>query len=105
MDEELKRLFPIAVSVEAGKTYLWCGCGESKTQPLCNKDHVCAKSVSFLADISEEVIFCNCKQTKNPPWCDGSHAKLVLEVVKRRQQMTSDKDFSNDRPGIKEKNR
>jgi len=26
---------PFAVKVEAGKSYYWCACGQSKTQPLC----------------------------------------------------------------------
>ena len=28
--------FPIAYEVEAGKTYRWCSCGASKTQPFCD---------------------------------------------------------------------
>lgn len=87
MEEEpdYSHLFPIAVEVEQGKKYKWCGCGQSQTQPFCDKEHCGNKSVTFLADLTEEVYFCNCKHTKNPPWCDGSHAKVLLEVVKKRQ--------------------
>jgi len=84
-ESEYKRLFPIGVEVEQGKKYLWCGCGESKTQPFCDKDDCGAKAVAFVADITEDVYFCNCKQTKNPPWCDGSHSQLLLEIIKKRQ--------------------
>lgn len=84
MDRALlkERFFPIAVEAEEGKTYHWCGCGESQTQPLCDKKPSCNQSVEFLATLTEEVYFCNCKATKNPPWCDGSHGRLLLEAMK-----------------------
>lgn len=86
MEEEpdTTRYFPIALEVEQGKIYRWCGCGESQTQPLCDRDN-CSKSVTFVAELNEEVYFCNCKHTKNPPWCDGSHARVLLEAVKKRK--------------------
>ena len=87
MDEEpdYEKLGPIAVEVERGKKYLWCGCGKSTTPPLCDRSD-CAQAVLFVADLNEEVYFCNCKQSKNPPWCDGSHAKVLLEIIKNRQE-------------------
>lgn len=84
-ESEFKHLFPIALEVQQGKKYVWCGCGESQTQPLCDKEDCGDKSIEYLADLNEEVYFCNCKQTKNPPWCDGSHAKILLEMLKKRQ--------------------
>ena len=30
---------PIPVNVEAGKSYWWCACGRSKTQPFCDGSH------------------------------------------------------------------
>ena len=27
---------PLAMDVEAGKSYFWCACGKSKKQPLCD---------------------------------------------------------------------
>jgi CDGSH iron-sulfur domain-containing protein 3 len=30
---------PLAVDVEAGKSYWWCACGRSKTQPFCDGSH------------------------------------------------------------------
>ncbi len=30
---------PIPVKVEAGKSYWWCACGRSKTQPFCDGSH------------------------------------------------------------------
>lgn len=87
MDDEYNHLFPIALEVEQGKKYNWCGCGKSQNQPLCDKKNCGDKSVSFLATLTEEVYFCNCKQTKNSPWCDGSHAKFLIEAIKKRQNI------------------
>ena len=30
---------PIAVEVEAGKSYWWCSCGRSARQPFCDGSH------------------------------------------------------------------
>jgi CDGSH-type Zn-finger protein len=30
---------PILVPVEAGKTYYWCSCGKSASQPFCDGAH------------------------------------------------------------------
>ncbi|BCA94911.1 hypothetical protein TUM19329_12720 [Legionella antarctica] len=84
-ESEYKNLFPISLEVEKGKKYIWCGCGESQTPPLCDKRDCGDKSVTYLAELTEELCFCNCKCTKKPPLCDGSHARLLLEVIKKRQ--------------------
>jgi len=43
---------PIPVAVEAGKTYYWCSCGKSATQPFCDGAHRgCGfKGASLAAD-------------------------------------------------------
>lgn len=66
---------PIAVDVEAGKTYYWCACGKSKTQPFCDGSHQGTDftPVKYQADDSKTVYFCACKQTAGQPLCDGSH--------------------------------
>ena len=69
---------PYPVSVEAGKTYYWCACGLSKSQPLCDGSH---KGSSFTptkyqAEKDATVYFCGCKHTGNGALCDGSHSKL-----------------------------
>ncbi|MBV1704205.1 MAG: CDGSH iron-sulfur domain-containing protein [Hyphomicrobiales bacterium] len=69
---------PFGVPVEAGKTYYWCACGQSKTQPFCDGSH---KTTSFTpkpfsAEKTETVWLCGCKHSKNAPFCDGSHKSL-----------------------------
>ena len=75
---EIAQKAPFRVDVEAGKTYWWCACGQSKRQPFCDGSH---KGTGFTptkyeATESETVYFCGCKHTASPCMCDGSHAKL-----------------------------
>ena len=69
---------PYAMSVEAGKDYWWCACGNSKNQPLCDGSHKGGPfvPVTFTAAESKTVYFCGCKQSANAPLCDGAHHKL-----------------------------
>jgi len=69
---------PIPVDVEEGKTYFWCACGKSATQPFCDGSH---KDTDFTplpwkADATKKVFFCACKRTDGQPLCDGSHNSL-----------------------------
>jgi len=70
---------PIAVEVEAGKSYWWCACGRSKTQPFCDGSHKTTSftPIEFKAAKSEKVFFCTCKRSAKMPLCDGSHKKLA----------------------------
>ena len=69
---------PIAVDVEAGKSYHWCACGKSNTQPFCDGSHAGSEftPVAWEATESGQKYFCACKTTGNQPFCDGSHSKL-----------------------------
>lgn len=69
---------PIAVEVEAGKTYRWCACGKSSIQPWCDGAHVGTgiEPVAFTADESKTLYFCGCKKTHHAPKCDGTHQML-----------------------------
>jgi mannose-6-phosphate isomerase-like protein (cupin superfamily)/CDGSH-type Zn-finger protein len=64
--------------VKAGKRYLWCSCGRSKSQPFCDSSHVGTDflPIAFRAERDEDVIFCGCKQTGTGPFCDGAHSNL-----------------------------
>ena len=69
---------PYPVAVEAGKSYYWCACGLSATQPFCDGSHkgTGLAPMPFKADASKTVYFCGCKATANAPLCDGSHSRL-----------------------------
>jgi CDGSH-type Zn-finger protein len=69
---------PYPVAVEAGKTYFWCACGRSKTQPFCDGSHkdTGLSPMQYRAEKTGQVFFCGCKATANKPLCDGSHNRL-----------------------------
>lgn len=76
---EIPMKSPCAVNVEAGKSYWWCACGKSKSQPFCDGSHKGSSftPLEYKAEKSETVYFCGCKQTAGRPKCDGSHKKLA----------------------------
>lgn len=66
---------PYAVEVEKGKTYTWCACGRSRTQPYCDGSHEGSglKPLQFIAKHSEKIWLCGCKRSRHAPFCDGAH--------------------------------
>ena len=69
---------PCSVALKVGRTYFWCACGRSATQPFCDGAHkaVGMAPLMFAAQKSEQVWLCGCKATQGQPFCDGSHSKL-----------------------------
>jgi CDGSH-type Zn-finger protein len=69
---------PYAVEVVAGKSYWWCACGKSKTQPFCDGSHKGSEfnPIEHKAEKSGTVYFCGCKHSGNGALCDGTHKKL-----------------------------
>lgn len=75
---EIPQKAPYPVDVEADKTYWWCACGRSKTQPFCDGSHQGTEftPVEYQAKSSGTVFFCGCKHSKLGPLCDGTHNSL-----------------------------
>jgi CDGSH iron-sulfur domain-containing protein 3 len=69
---------PLPIEVEAGKSYWWCACGRSKTQPFCDGSHAgtAFSPIEWTAAKTERAFFCTCKRTSKQPLCDGSHKQL-----------------------------
>jgi len=78
MQPTIAQKAPYPVEVEAGKTYYWCSCGKSQSQPFCDGSHKGSEfsPMAFTAEKSETKYFCGCKMSANKPFCDGAHAKL-----------------------------
>lgn len=69
---------PFPVQVESGKTYFWCACGRSATQPFCDGAHkaVGMAPMKYESTESKTLYFCGCKQSSKKPLCDGTHSRI-----------------------------
>jgi CDGSH-type Zn-finger protein len=76
MTDEMGNDRPFPTPVRARRRYLWCTCGRSKRQPMCDGTHAGSSLLPFFytAEETGEVNFCGCKQTSTPPLCDGKQA-------------------------------
>ncbi|GAP38354.1 CDGSH iron-sulfur domain-containing protein [Piscinibacter sakaiensis] len=79
------QLAPFIAEVEQGKTYLWCSCGRSETQPFCDGRHKGTPflPVKYVATETRTLFFCGCKETRVRPLCDNTHARVAGYEGKR----------------------
>ncbi|KAM3956616.1 uncharacterized protein ACR2FA_006580 [Aphomia sociella] len=76
---------PFKITLEAGKTYHWCLCGRSKSQPMCDGTHkdvflkIAQRPIRFSVEKTKDYWLCNCKHTKNRPFCDGAHKQKEIQ--------------------------
>ncbi|NQV21082.1 MAG: CDGSH iron-sulfur domain-containing protein [Rhodospirillales bacterium] len=77
-DPVIAQKAPYAIDVEAGKSYFWCSCGQSKKQPFCDGTHQTTDFTPVKYDAAENatVYFCGCKHSATQPTCDGGHKNL-----------------------------
>ena len=70
---------PYPIALEAGKTYFWCACGQSKNQPFCDGSHkvTAFTPTKFTAEVAKTAFLCGCKHSSNKPYCDGTHKTLL----------------------------
>ncbi|MGH7041390.1 MAG: CDGSH iron-sulfur domain-containing protein [Acetobacteraceae bacterium] len=66
---------PYRLDVEPGKSYWWCACGKSASQPFCDGSHKGTgfSPIEFKPDTAGTVSFCGCKRSAKAPRCDGTH--------------------------------
>lgn len=69
---------PYPVGIEAGKSYYWCACGRSKSQPFCDGSHAGTgfSPIKLEGAETKTVYLCGCKSSKSGAFCDGSHGAL-----------------------------
>ena len=69
---------PTAITVEAGKTYLYCAFGRSQKQPFCEGSHsgTSFSPTLYKSEQSKTVYFCACRASKKGVQCDGSHNSI-----------------------------
>ena len=77
-DAHIAQKSPYKVDVTAGKSYFWCACGKSQSQPFCDGSHKGSGFSPVKVEATENmtVFFCGCKHSAKAPFCDGTPSKL-----------------------------
>ena len=78
-DGQIAQKEPYMVDVKAGRTYWWCACGLSNSQPFCDGSHKQARGfepTEYTVQSDTKIFFCGCKHSRAKPVCDGTHGTL-----------------------------
>ncbi len=77
-DPKIAQPFAYMTDVEEGKTYKWCACGLSSTQPFCDNSHIGTdfEPIEYTATATKKIRFCGCKHSKIGAICDNTHNHL-----------------------------
>ena len=77
-DPTIPQKEPYAVELQTGKTYYYCTCGNSASQPFCDGSHKDTEFTPepFEAEKDGTAYLCGCKATGNRPFCDGTHKDM-----------------------------
>ena len=69
---------PYQFEVESGRKHIWCACGRSKKQPICDGSHsgTGITPIVYEAEEANTIWFCGCKASGKKPLCDGTHSTL-----------------------------
>lgn len=62
-----------------GTRYLWCSCGESTTDVMCDGKSCAAGFSTLPFEVTVEQTMwslCACRYSRHPPLCDGFHALM-----------------------------
>jgi CDGSH-type Zn-finger protein len=70
---------PAKVTLESGKDYWWCACGQSRNQPFCDGSHKGSGFVpmKYTTEKAGDYWLCACKHSGKKPLCDGTHKTLA----------------------------
>ncbi|CDW72141.1 glutamate synthase [Stylonychia lemnae] len=80
---KIARACPYRIKLLKGQSYLYCTCGQSKTQPFCDGKHKELDNgykplkVDIIKDQSN-FLWCGCKRNRKEagPNCDGNHTRI-----------------------------
>ena len=84
---------PKQVTLNKGKEYYFCSCGQSNNQPFCDGSHAGTDfiPIAFTAEQEGEAHLCLCKHSANKPYCDGTHQQFSQEDVGKALSVTAKK--------------
>ena len=70
---------PYRIELKEVQKYMYCNCGKSDYQPMCdNRSHRGSGTnpLGFAVERDGFYYLCGCKKSKSKPYCDGTHKIL-----------------------------